>query len=82
MKKLFALLAFTMLFACESNDDDANKCDNKVWNMSSNGGSYFASYGPTPDTAGTVVVNQATYEFYTAQGNVTDGSQCWEGTKN
>lgn len=82
MKKLLALVAFIALFACENNNDDEDTCENKVWNMSTNGGSYFASYGPTSATAGTVVVNEATYDFYTAQGNVTDGSICWEGTKN
>ncbi|RZJ68767.1 MAG: hypothetical protein EOO50_00890 [Flavobacterium sp.] len=83
MKKLLALLAFAFLFSCQSNGDDEDyECENKVWNMVIAGEMYYATYGPTEASSGTVEVNEETYDYYTGLGNVNDGSLCWEGTKN
>ena len=90
MKK-FILFALLILFsAC--NDDDNNGeivCDVKLWQLSKNCNPadselncvYTATFGETAATAGSITINQSTYDFYATKGITTDGSICWEGTK-
>lgn len=81
MKKILSIIAIALVFACQSNDDKEEGCENRLWNLVQNGENYLATYGPTEASAGTISVNQQTYDYYTGLGNVTDGSLCWEGTK-
>ncbi|RZJ73337.1 hypothetical protein [Flavobacterium sp.] len=84
MKKILALSLLAFLFACDNDNEGEQVCTNKLWNLTQNSGSgsYFATYGPTQNQVGTIEVNAATYDYYIDQGNVTDGSVCWEGTKD
>ena len=83
MKKILLFCAATIAFSCSTSDDDEkNTCENKVWNITQNGDTYLATYGTTQASAGTITVNETTYEYYTALGNVNDGSLCWQGTKD
>lgn len=86
MKKILTLLAIIVLAACNSDDGDKlTDCENRVWGLVENGSggstTYIATYGATQATAGSIITNQSTYNYYTTRGNVTDGSLCWEGTK-
>lgn len=83
---LYMALALTVM-ACNSDDEDREVCVNRVWSIDENcpeGDTecvYIATFGETAATAGSVITNEATYDYYTALGNTTDGSVCWEGTK-
>jgi len=88
MKKLLYPMGFFAIMACSDDDEQPQTCDNKLWNLSElcNPGStenctYLATYGESEATAGTVEVDQSTYNYYTALGNTDDGSLCWEGTQ-
>jgi len=81
MKRIAAILFMTFLFACNDDNEGDQVCTNKLWNLSTTGGLYFATYGPTQNDVGTIEVNEATYNHYIEMGNVTDGSICWEGTE-
>ena len=88
MKKIFLLLPLLAAISCTSDDGNTQtECENKLWAMVENcpqgGGecSYIATYGATQATAGSIVTNESTYQYYTSRGNANDGSQCWDGTK-
>ena len=87
MKKVLLLLSI-ILVSCNSDDsNEITECENKVWGMvencagTSQACTYLATYGATQATAGSIITDQSTYEYYTLRGSTTDGSQCWEGTK-
>lgn len=82
MKRIAAALLLTFLFSCNDDNEGEQVCTNKLWNLSANSGLYFATYGPTQNDVGTIEVTESTYNHYLEQGNVTDGSICWEGTQD
>jgi hypothetical protein len=81
MKKILLLGIFTAFFSCSSDDEGKEDCKYKLWNLTET----LATYGETAESAGTVVINQETYDFYMEQvdnnSTVTNGTICWEGTK-
>lgn len=87
MKKILFLGITSFLLSCASDTSENEVCTNKVWAMTENCNpentscTYIASYGATQVAAGSIQVNLATYNFYSAQGNTNNGSICWEGTK-
>ncbi len=88
MKKLVLLTSLFAIFSCNSDDGNPlTECENKLWAMVENCPegtgecSYIATYGATQATAGSIVTNESTYQYYTSRGNTNDGSQCWDGTK-
>ncbi|HEU0137655.1 MAG TPA: hypothetical protein VFQ50_10220 [Flavobacterium sp.] len=88
MKKLLLLGIAAAIFSCNSDDEDREECTNRVWGMVENCNedetecSYVATFGETQGGSGSIITNLATYEYYTGRGNTTDGSVCWEGTKD
>ncbi len=89
MKKLLLFTMMVLVFACDNDDNEEQQpCTNKLWELVATGDcqqgtecSYLATYGETEANAGTVIVDQDTYDHYAALGNVSDGSLCWEGTQ-
>lgn len=87
MKKLLFFGIASTLLGCTSDTSENEVCTNKVWAMVQNCNpentscNYMATYGETQATAGSIQVNLATYNFYSAQGNTSNGSICWNGTK-
>lgn len=89
MKKIMIAGLVMIMTACNSDDGEPlTECPNTVWGMVENCSpdntscTYIATYGESEETAGSIITNQATYDFYTALGNTSDGSICWDGTKD
>ncbi len=83
MKKILALSLLTFLFACDNDKEGEQVCTNQLYGLTynPNADAYFATYGQNANDVGTIQVNEQTYNHYIGQGNVNDGSVCWEGTK-
>ncbi len=89
MKKLLLAGIVIVMAACNSDDSDQlTECTNTLWGIVENCSpdntncTYIATYGETQETAGSIITNQATYEYYTSLGNTFDGSICWDGTRD
>ncbi len=86
MKKLALLFGLTIL-GCSDDNEREEICENRLWGLTENCGPdpnvcvYFATFGESEESAGTVEVDQSTYNHYLALGNTTDGSLCWQGTQ-
>ncbi|HEX8563767.1 MAG TPA: hypothetical protein VF676_12385 [Flavobacterium sp.] len=92
MKKYLLYAAVALAAACDNNDEDRQQeCTNRLWELTSTCSTvepgqpencvYFATYGESEQSAGTVEVDASTFDHYTALGNPNDGSLCWEGTQ-
>lgn len=90
MRKIaFVLLILVGVFGCSENNDAQQVCTNKLWSLdrtcsppNSTNCVYFATFGETQQDAGTIQIEQVTYDYYLEKGNTSNGSICWDGPQN
>lgn len=89
MKKIVLFVGLFLIVACSESNEAQQICTNRLWNLSKTcqpGNAtdcvYFATFGATAQAAGTIQISAETFEFYSALGNTSDGSICWDGPQD